>query len=70
MIRNLLGVAAIAAATSMAGCGHSYAAPVVVTVHTAPDAEADVAWVVEDGGRIVRCVNGPDRPMCRRANVE
>lgn len=56
--------------TVAAGCGHSYASPVVAAVQTGPDSQVDVAWFIEDGGRIVRCVNGPDRPICRRANVD
>jgi hypothetical protein len=49
---------------------HEYAAPVVAVVPTSGGTGADVAWVVEDGVRIVRCVNGPDRPICRRAQVD
>lgn len=60
----------LALAAVGAGCGHSYAIPVVATVQTGPDQSADVAWVVEDGGRVIRCVNGPERPVCRRANVD
>lgn len=60
---SLAGVACL-------GCGHAYATPVVVTVHTGADQEVDVAWLVEDGGRVIRCVNGPDRPHCRRADVD
>jgi len=52
------------------GCGHSYATPVVVTVQTGAVQETDIAWVVEDGGRVIRCVNAPDRPRCRRADVD
>lgn len=55
---------------AVAGCGHSYATPVVAAVQTGPDQEVDVAWIVEDGGRVLRCVNGPDRPRCRRADVD
>jgi len=57
---------------ALAGCGrrHEYTPPVVVVVPTDSGGAADVAWVVEDGGRIVRCVNGPDRPRCRRAEVD
>jgi hypothetical protein len=56
--------------SGLAGCGHhSYAPPVVVMVPTGAGAGADVAWIVEDGGRIVRCTNGPERPQCVRAEV-
>jgi hypothetical protein len=54
----------------LTACGHSYAIPVVATVQSGPDQEVDVAWIVEDGGRVIRCVNGPDRPRCRRADVD
>lgn len=60
----------IALALALCACGHSYAAPVVVAVQTGPDQTSDVAWVVEDGGRIVRCTNAGDRPRCRRADVD
>ena len=64
----LLGGSVLGGA-ALSGCGHhSYAAPVVVVVPT-PSGGADVAWVVEDGGRIVRCTNGPERPQCVRAEV-
>jgi hypothetical protein len=55
---------------TLGGCAsHAYSLPVVTTVQTS-SGQADVAWVVEDGIRIVRCVNGPDRPVCRRATVD
>lgn len=63
-----VGVVTLLSLTACAS--HSYTAPVVTTVSAAGGGEADVAWIVEDGGRIVRCVNGPDRPICRRANVD
>lgn len=54
----------------LAACGHSYATPVVTTVQTGPNEQIDVAWIVEDGGRVIRCINAPDRPRCRRAHVD
>lgn len=58
-----------ALALLLTACGHAYATPVVTRVQTGPDLQSDVAWIVEDGGRVLRCVNGPDRPVCTRAEV-
>lgn len=65
-----MGVLMLLGGGAVAGCGHQYATPVVVTVDTGGGQEVDVAWVVEDGGRVIRCVNAPDRPRCRRADVD
>lgn len=70
MIRPFLILTGLIVLVAVAGCGHSYATPVVTTVHTDSGGEADVAWIVEDGGRVLRCVNAPDRPHCRRADVD
>jgi hypothetical protein len=71
-MRSMRMVGVFLTLMTVVGCGstHAYTTPVVLTIQTGPDQTADVAWVVEDGRRIVRCVNGPDRPVCRRANVD
>lgn len=69
-MHTLRALAVALALATLPACGHSYAAPVAVSVQTGPDQSSDVAWVIEDGGRIVRCVGGPDRPRCRRADVD
>lgn len=69
-MRKMLRGISVSVMTVLGGCAtHAYSVPVVTTVQTG-SGQADVAWVVEDGVRIVRCVNGPDRPVCRRANVD
>lgn len=52
-------------AVSLSGCAHHYGAPVVVV---APD--GDVAWLVEDDARVLRCVESDGTgPVCVRAEV-
>ena len=50
------------------GCTHSFGSPVVTTLRTANGPDADVAWVIEDEHHVVRCVNGPEGPLCQRAS--
>lgn len=66
----IIAVAGVLASALGACATHAYGTPVVTTVQVAPDQQVDVAWVVEDGIRVLRCVNGPDRPQCRRAHVD
>lgn len=66
MTRIMISVLLVAGA----GCTHAYAAPVVVAIQTGPDQTQDVAWIVEDQNTVIRCVNGPEEPVCRRADVE
>ncbi len=66
----IVALCAVSLGTLVGGCArHSYATPVVVMVPTGSGSGADVAWIVEDEGRIVRCTNGPERPQCVRAEV-
>lgn len=56
----------VASVAGVAGCAHhTYGVPVVVVTP-----QGDVAWVVEDDGRIVRCVESSGNgPRCLRADV-
>ena len=59
-----------ALALVLTACGsHAYTTPVVTRIQTGPTQQEDVAWVVEDGGRVLRCVAGVERPVCTRADV-
>lgn len=49
---------------------HTYATPVVTTVDVGQGQQVDIAWVVEDGGRVIRCTNTREGPRCRRARVD
>jgi hypothetical protein len=71
MSRRFIVMLAGFGASMLGACAtHAYGTPVVTRVQVAPDQQVDVAWVVEDGVRVLRCVNGPDRPQCRRAQVD
>lgn len=56
------------AGVASSGCTHSFGSPVVATLHTQEGVDVDVAWVIEDEHHVVRCVNGPEGPLCQRAS--
>ena len=64
----LVGCVSVCLTMAAAGCTHSFGAPVVATLHTQEGVDVDVAWVIEDEHHVVRCVNGPEGPICQRAS--
>ncbi len=65
-----VGLALLVAMLGGCAATHVYTLPTVAAIQTGPDQTEDVAWVIEDGIHIVRCVRGQERPLCRRASVE
>ncbi len=68
VIRALIGIVFAVACGGIVGCTHSFGSPVVATLHTQEGVDVDVAWVIEDEHHVVRCVNGPEGPLCQRAS--
>ena len=67
MMRSIPFLFFVLAALGAIGCTHSFAQPVVATLHTQEGVDVDVAWLIEDEHHVVRCVNGPEGPVCTRA---
>ena len=69
-MRRARWVVALVLGTVTLGCAHSYTQPTLTTIQSNGQ-EVDVAWVIEDGRRIIRCVGAiADRPVCRRGIVD